>query len=53
MTAVIKGDLVQMCPQCGADWTLTEAERQKLFAAGISVPKRCSDCRTENKKEGA
>lgn len=48
----IKGDIEQLCPQCGQDWTLPEAERIRLFDARTSAPKRCPDCRKENKKEG-
>jgi predicted RNA-binding Zn-ribbon protein involved in translation (DUF1610 family) len=50
---MIRGDIEQMCPQCGKDWILPEAERLKLFEANTSAPKRCQECRRENKREGA
>lgn len=47
----IVGDIEQLCPQCGNDWVLPEAERLRLFDANVAAPKRCPECRRENKKE--
>lgn len=47
----IRGDLVIVCPQCGVDWTLTEAERRKFYEKGLHQPKRCPDCREEKQDQ--
>lgn len=49
----IVGDIVQLCPQCGNDWTIPETERLRLFDSKSSTPKRCPDCRRENQKEAS
>lgn len=47
----IRGDLTVVCPQCGLDWTLTEAERRKFYGKGLSQPKRCPECRAEKQDQ--
>lgn len=47
----IKGDLTLVCPQCGVDWILTEADRKKFYEKNLSQPKRCPECRAEKQDQ--
>lgn len=47
----IRGDLTVVCPQCGGDWILTEAERKRYHEKGLTAPKRCPDCRAEKQDQ--
>jgi hypothetical protein len=36
------------CSECGADWLLTEGNREFLVK-GLHIPKRCPECRRGKK----
>lgn len=38
------------CVQCGNDFTLTNSEISFYKSKGFSLPKRCANCRKENRK---
>ena len=41
----------QTCKQCGKEFELTEGEIKFYKDKGLSLPKRCAQCRESNKKE--
>lgn len=49
-------DKLLRCIDCGADFTFTVGEQRYFFSKGLSVPKRCPQCRLKRRltlvKEG-
>lgn len=43
-------DTKQKCKQCGKEFTLTESEKDFYISKGLQLPKRCKDCREQNKQ---
>lgn len=40
------------CKQCGSEFELSDGEIQFYKSKGLSLPKRCKDCRNQNKMNG-
>jgi hypothetical protein len=43
----------QKCKQCGGPFDLSDAEKEFYENKGLSLPKRCKDCRAKNKASKA
>lgn len=45
--------MVCSCKQCGKDFTLSEGEIAFFKSKGLSLPKRCKDCRKKNSSKNS
>lgn len=43
-------DAILKCVQCENEFTFTNGERRYFQSKGLSVPKRCPDCRARRKQ---
>ena len=41
------------CKQCGREFTLTDSEIKFFNDKNLDLPKRCSECRKENKNNNS
>lgn len=49
MVAVTTGDEWRQCCDCNSTWCLTGPDRAFFLGKGLSLPRRCRDCRQANK----
>lgn len=45
--------MIEKCKDCGKDFEITDGEREFYESKGLSLPKRCKECREKNKTGGA
>ena len=46
-----KQDLVQICKDCGKEFTITASEQEFYESKELALPKRCADCRKARKMQ--
>ena len=46
-----KQDLVQVCRDCGNEFTITVSEQNFYESKELALPRRCADCRAARKNE--
>lgn len=45
-----KQELTEVCKDCGNEFTITVSEQNFYESKGLSLPKRCAECRAKRKR---